>query len=191
MIMQSLVEAYERFKEDSDYEIGPRGFSLQRISFTIVLEMDGQLHDIQDIREHAGKKRIPRRLRVLGVNKPTGFVLSPCFLWDNTAYLLGCDKDKGKRGFAAFEETRKRYLEVENEINDPKFSAVCRFLKGWNPQDAGKYQILEELIGSFGVFQIRAQTGYVHESTKIEKWWLNRTDADEERMKAWWESSCP
>lgn len=190
MILQTLVEAYERFSKDPDYDIAPRGFSFQKVSFAIVLEGDGRLVDIQDIREQVGKRRIPKRLQVLGVNKPSGSALNPCFLWDNTAYLLGYDKEEAKidRALEAFKKTKERYLHVEEEINDPEFRAVCQFFKHWNPEEAGNYPILGDLAGSFGVFQIRGRTGYVHESLAIRSWWLNRTDGDEERMKAWWES---
>ncbi len=191
MILQSLLEAYERFEADPSYEIAPRGCSVQKISFAVVLEGDGTLVDIQDIRDQSGKKPIPRRVKVLGVNKPTGSGLSPCFLWDNTAYLLGRDKDGGSRTRArsAFEETRKRYLKVEKEIQAREFSAVCRFMESWDPAMAEDHPQLQELAGSFGIFQIRGSTCYVHELPAIRGWWLSRTDGDFERMKTWWESA--
>jgi CRISPR-associated protein Csd1 len=189
MIMQSLLQAYDRFAADPDYRIDPRGTSSQKISLAIVLEPDGRLTDIQDVREQVGKKRLPRRLQVLGVTKPSGSGLSPCFLWDSTVYLLGVIKDEGKKSRAreAFQEARRRYLEVEAEINVPDFAAVCRFLEWWDPDRAGGYPALVELAGSFGVFQIRGQTSYVHEIPAIRHWWLCRTEGDAERMKAWWQ----
>jgi len=190
MILQSLTEAFERFRDDPDYDIAPRGLSIQKISFAIVLEPDGCLAEIQDIRAQEGKKRIPKRMKVLGVTKPSGSGLNPCFLWDNTAYLLGYAKDSDKRSRALLElkEARQRYLAVEQEIHRPEFSAVCRFLRSWDPAKAGDHTILEDLAGSFGVFQIRGQTRYVHELPEIRQWWLARTGGDEERMKAWWET---
>jgi len=191
MIMQSLLQAHERFIREKEYEMAPRGFSHQKIAFAILLEMDGTLVTIQDIREGEGRRRLPKTLLVLGVNKPTGSGLSPCFLWDNTAYLLGCEREEGKkrgRAVRAFEETRERYLEVEKEIGTREFSAVCRFLEAWDPEMASQQPELEQLAGSFGVFQIRGQTRYVHELPEIRDWWLARTDADEDRMKAWWKA---
>ncbi len=189
MIVQSLIEAFERFCSDPDYGIAPRGLSLQRISFAIVLDLKGHLVEIQDVRMEAGKKRLPRRIQVLGVNKPTGKGFNPCFLWDNTAYLLGFEKepDKKTRALKQFEETKRRYGEVEKEISCPEFSAVCRFLESWDPAKAASHPVLDELAGSFGLFQIRGQTRYVHEIPEIRQWWVARTGADEERMKMWWE----
>lgn len=184
MILQSLADAYKRFEDDPEYALVKRGFSFQDISFVIVLEEDGTLFEIQDVREPSRKKP---KIRVLGINKPSGSSLNPCFLWDNTSYLLGYSKKNSERALNANQETVKRYLSVEQEINDKGFSAVCRFLEKMNCTKGKTIEIAEDLLDTFGVFQIRGNTAYVHESPRIVEWWLNRTEADEEKMKTWWE----
>jgi len=191
MILQALAESYQRFVKDPEYEVAVRGFSFQKISFAVVLEEDGRLFEIQDIRVSLERKKIPKRMRVLGMNKPTGSALSPCFLWDNTAYLLGLAKEEGKkkRALEAFRETKRRYKEVEEEIGDKGFSAVCRFLENWLPDQVEKSYLNEDLWDTFGIFQIRGTTAYLHESPRIIEWWLARTEGDEEKMKKWWETA--
>lgn len=76
-----------------------------------------------------------------GQAKASGSGLNPFFLWDNSAYMLGygspqqsketAEKDRKRiertrRSFVAF---REHHLVVEAEIDDPGFSAVCRFLE--------------------------------------------------------------
>jgi len=169
MILQSLHALYERLLDDPAYEIAPPGYSLQKITFKVVLRPDGTLFDIQDVR-HNG---LPRQLRVLGGTKPSGSGLNPCFLWDNTGYMLGFkpkDEDP-ERTRASFEAFQKRHLEVENEIGSSDFSSVCRFLESWLPAKAGDRDVLNEITAGFGIFQIIGQTSYVHEDPLVDRWW--------------------
>ena len=49
MILQSLYELYDRLKDDPDYRIARPGYSVQKITFKVVLRPDGSLFDIQDV----------------------------------------------------------------------------------------------------------------------------------------------
>lgn len=185
MILQSLNQLYERLADDPAYEIAPPGYSSQKIAFAVVLHPDGRLHEIQDIREEEGKKRIPRQLLVPGQSKPPGSGINPCFLWDNAFYLFGFtdDEDKKERARKACVAFRDRHLAPEAEINDSAFSAVCRFLESWRPELAEQHPELEELATGFGVFQLIGETQYVHERPAIKKWWANRqTSNDQPRL---------
>jgi len=111
MILQSLYELYQRIKDDPAYDIPPQGYSLQRVSFKVVLRKDGSLFDIQDVRIEGR----PRQIRVLGVTKQSGSGFNPCFLWDNTAYMLGfkAKDDDPKRTNSEFEHFRSYHLSLE------------------------------------------------------------------------------
>jgi CRISPR-associated protein Csd1 len=169
MILQSLHALYQRLRDDRAYEIAPPGYSLQKITFKVVLRPDGTLFDIQDARQDGR----PRQLRVLGVTKDPGSGLNPCFLWDNPGYMLGfkLKDDKPKRTRDAFDAFQRRHLNFEKEIDSPAFSAVCRFLESWSPDRASEYPILREISNGFGVFQISGETAYVHQDPKIDAWW--------------------
>jgi len=169
MILQSLHALYDRLKDDPAYEIAPPGYSLQKIAFTIVLRPDGSLFEIEDSRIEGR----PRQVRVPGSNKPPGSGINPCFLWDNSGYMLGYKPDdpKPERTKKTFEAFRERHLAVESEIRTPEFSAVCRFLESWVPENAGDVQLLRELKSGFGLFRIRGETTYVHENPRVDAWW--------------------
>jgi CRISPR-associated protein Csd1 len=173
MILQALNSYYDRLEQDPTIGIAPYGFSRQQIAFCITLNSNGSLHAIDDIRERDGKKPVARSLVVLGNAKPSGSGINPGFLWDNPAYMLGykADDEKPERTRESFAEFRKRHLDAEAAIDDPEFSAVCRFLEKWNPAEAGQYPSLIEISTGFGVFRIRAADHYVHDQKVVREWW--------------------
>ncbi len=166
MILQSLNQLYDRLAADPAYAIAPAGYSLQKIAFAVVIHPDGRLHRINDLRDHSGKKPLPIQRLVLGQAKPPGSGLNPCFLWDNSAYQLGYVaprqtnetiekyRKRAVRTQEAFVAFRERHLASESEINDPAFSAVCRFLEEWCTECGHDFPLLKEITASFGLFQL-------------------------------------
>lgn len=176
MILQSLNELYTRLAGDPSYEIAPPGFSPQKISFRIVLKNDGSLFAIEDAREPDEKKKLQNRMMLVpGEAKPSGSGINPCLLWDNQTYLLGRQPEDKPNGFglARFEAFRKKHLDLESGINDAAFSAVCRFLEQWNPEQIAEYPLLKEVGTGFGIFQIQGERRAVHESTAVQQWWID------------------
>jgi CRISPR-associated protein Csd1 len=181
MILQSLNELYSRLADDAAYEIAPPGFSPQKIGFRIILKSDGTLFDIQDARTADETGRLQNIvLLVPGEGKPSGSGFNPCTLWDNSAYLLGYkkpDKDENKsakeaaRAIASFEAAREHHLALETIIEDPAFSAVCRFFEKWSPGRITEFPVIEEVGTGFGIFQIQGERKPVHESATIQNWW--------------------
>ncbi len=184
MILQALVSYYRRLSDDPAADVAPFGFSRQKIAFCVTLNDDGTLHAIDDCRRQEGKTLQPLPLVVPGGAKPSGAGFNPGFLWDNTTYLLGfkLDDEKPDRTRQAFEHLRQRHADLEHAIDDPEFSAVCRFLKSWNPADAAQHALLQEPLTGFGVFRIRGQQHFVHERDRVRQWWLDQlgtTDSKE------------
>ena len=180
MILQALHDLHDRLEADPAYDVAPDGYSLQQISFVIVLEVDGTLVAIQDHRLGEGAQRRAQIHRVPGHSKPPGAGINPCLFWDNTGYLLGYkapDKDEEKakkdseRAIKTFEASKDHHLAHEHSIDHPAFSAICRFLENWSPENSPDHPELVELGTGFGVFQIRGNTHFVHEEPAIEGWW--------------------
>jgi CRISPR-associated protein Csd1 len=164
MILQRLAEHFDRIEK----EMPPPGFSLQKISFCVVLEPDGRLNLFQSLQQQEGRRLVATQMFVPGQSKPPGQGINPCFLWDNASYLLGWssdpDPDKTARAALAFEAFRNRHIKIETEINHPAFSAVCSFLRGWSPEQALDHAaLLSEIATNFGVFRIAGEMHYVHE----------------------------
>jgi hypothetical protein len=49
MILQALLQLYDRLVDDDDYGIAPPGHSIQKITFRVVLYPDGRLFEIQPV----------------------------------------------------------------------------------------------------------------------------------------------
>jgi CRISPR-associated protein Csd1 len=170
MILQRLAEHYDRITAFGDAKIAPPGFSLQKISFCIVLEPNGRLNSFQSLQTQEGKFLRPRMMIVPGQGKPSGSGFNPCFLWDKSAYMLGYqtedeDPERTATCFAAFS---KRHCDLEHTVNHPAFNAVCAFLCSWSPEQVRRHaDLLKEITSSFGVFRIAGDTNYVHEIVSL------------------------
>ncbi len=182
MILGSLDALYNRLSADAEYNVAPRGYSQQKISFKVVLTPQGDLFEIQDAREPVEGAMRPRQVLVPGAAKPPGSGLNPCFLWDNSGYMLGykpADENR-KRTRNAFSAFRKKHLALEAEIGSPTFSALCRFLEDWNPALAEDHEVLADAASAgFGVFQIQGETRHVHQDPAVSRWWDTRSAAQQ------------
>lgn len=204
MILQSLHSLYTRLAENPVNGLPTPGYSLQNISFCIVIRPDGNLVEIQPCRvesievgKNGKEKKTSRPLSLLvpGQSKSPGQGLNPCFLWDNTGYLLGYkpadpkktpaeQENDRKRNLSTFEAFKTRHLEAEPAIACDAFSSVCRFLEQWNPEHAADHPILESITTGFGVFQISGTIGFVHQESVIANWWHSQQSVPAEGEKS-------
>ena len=91
MILQALVEYYDRKATDPDSALAPAGFELKEIPFVLELTPDGNVEQIIDTREFQGKKLIARRFLVpQSVKKTSGVAAN--LLWETAEYVLGFDR---------------------------------------------------------------------------------------------------
>ncbi len=184
MILQSLNDLYTRLADDPSYEIAPPGFSPQKISFRIVIKLDGTLVAIEDARVKDSKGKLhPDRIEVPAHEKRTSGIKAQ-FLCDKAEYLLGRQVE-GKRmglGSECFEAFKTFHLAQEHLIKSPSFSAVCRFLEKWSFDEAEGLEILEQVSGNFGVWQIQGERTYIHENDKVKTWWRIRSGKVDEQQ---------
>jgi CRISPR-associated protein Csd1 len=189
-LIPALIDYYRRLPD-----VAPPGFSRQKISFRVVIEPDGRLHAIEDGR-HTSRKGVPEPITLVmpGHDMPPGDITVNSaakkvrLLRGDMRYVLGIvrpkqpkpdDPAKAALAFAAF---RAFHLQIEAEIAEPEFSAVCRFLEQWDPQEASLapgFDALERCGERSGVFQIRGQTEFVHERPAVRKWWTSQLDKEE------------
>jgi len=176
MILQALSQYYLRLESDPDVDVAPFGYSRQKISFCVVINDDGTLHEIIEESDGNSTKPRPKSLIVPGGAKPPGQGINPCFLWDNTGYMLGFkpDDEKPERTLEAFEAFRSKHADLKTTIDDPEFDAVCFFLSSWKPEKATEFPTLVSTSTGFGVFRVRGQTHYVHERRAVKDWWNTR-----------------
>lgn len=177
--LRALDQLYDRLASDDRYEVARPGYSTQKIAFSVVVHPDGMLAAIQDERDTTGKKPRPRLLSVPGQAKPPGQGLNPCFLWDNSAYLLGYKTadEKPERTEKAFAAFRQRHLDLANAepalAADPGYAAVCAFLRTWTADRAKEFaaQLDEFAATGFGVFRLIGENTFVHDRPAIRAYW--------------------
>lgn len=181
MILQSLNKLYDRLESNPIYDIAGSGYSRQRIGFRVVLNEDGSLLDNkpQSMLDKQTKRGIS--MIVPGGDKPPGMVTEKSvhkkvnLLRNDMPFLLGLDIDNDKVPVVAelqFEAFREYHLSIRDQINDPEFSIVCRFLETWNPEEQVERSVdWVQSVDGIGVFQICGRTHYVHEQPSVREWW--------------------
>lgn len=126
-MLASLVRAYDRLPDAP-----PFGFSSEKIGFCVVLNPDGSIVSVEDLRGD-DKKRSPRVLLVPQAVKRTAGI-APNFLWDKSAYVLGVTAGEGKRTAEEHAAFRARHDEWLAGADDPGLLALQRFLGSWRAE---------------------------------------------------------
>jgi CRISPR-associated protein Csd1 len=125
-VLAALTRAFDRLP------LAPRyGFSSEKIGFCVVLNPDGSVADVKDLRD-SDKKRSPRVTFVpQAVKRTVG--IAPNFLWDKTAYVLGVTAGEGKRTAEEHATFRARHMDWLAGCQDEGLLALTRFLQNWSP----------------------------------------------------------
>lgn len=187
MILQHLNDFYYRLLEYRNPDTGlapvpPHGFSEENISYCLVLSKDGDLLNIQDIRESNEHKIRPKRLNVPQSFKRPGTAPRPFYLWDKTSYVLGVERSKNRRASsdALWEISLKNHkafvdlhLEWLKNQSSAELIAVRQFLLAWNPDRFSQHPFSLEHLDSNLVFRVEGHSTYVHESIAARELWLS------------------
>jgi CRISPR-associated protein Csd1 len=171
MILQALNSYYYRLRENPDSGIAVPGFAPQKISHALILDREGRLLQIQDIRDTSGKTPRPTLIMV-----PEAAIravnIAANFLWDNTGYVLGLDnKGKPERTSHTFQAFKTLHHNIGDEIGDAGMRAVLLFLDSWNPEKAPSAIDWDEILGSNLVFRLHRERAFVHERPAVAAAW--------------------
>ena len=178
MILQALDKYYSRLLENTEIEIALPGFSTEKISAVAVIDKDGNLLQVKDIRGEEGRKRYPISMMV-----PQSFNRSgskahekPFFLWDKTGFVFGSDNEDDGKSLLKFENFKKLHIDILKGSQDPQATALLLFLSKWNPEDINKFKNWDELAGCNVVFQLEGQRCYLHENELLKQIWIDKSD---------------
>ena len=166
MILASLARYYDRLAKESDVagnpKVPPYGFSEEKIGWILVLDKEGQLHNVVS-NLSTDKKPQPKLMIVPQSFKRTGTTPRPFFLWDKTAYALGVEanKDKAeakKKPFIPAEKTftvfRDYHLELLQGSADEGLRAIYLFLRNWQPEHFAEQPLPVEMLDTNVVFSL-------------------------------------
>ena len=127
-LLAALTRAYDRLPYAPSY-----GFSSEKIGYCVVLNPDGSVADVPSLMDMSGKKPTPsQRFVPQAVKRTVG--ITPNFLWDKSAYVLGVTAGEGKRTAEEHATFRARHLEWLETTDDEGLQALRRFLQNWTPE---------------------------------------------------------
>lgn len=185
MILQALNGYYSRLQNTGDSAIAQPGYSQENISYEIVLATDGSVTAVNDIRNTAGKKPLPRVIAVPASFKRPGTGSKSFFLWDKSSYVLGVGEAKAAQDHATF---RELHLSTMSNFNDPGLIALQSFVKEWKPESLSSHALFtphaEGLVGANIVFRLDGELRFLHQRPAAEEA-RERIFVDADKAAAW------
>jgi CRISPR-associated protein Csd1 len=172
-VLAALSDYYDRLADRGD--VPPYGYSMERISYGLVLSEDGQIVDIVDFRidgKHARSFAVPQS------SKRPGKTPKPFFLWDNTKQVFGVGLDKKTKepvDFPVHHETFKTYHQtVLNSTDDPGLVALLRFLDAWTPERFQEVPFKPDMLEGNFVFMLENdERRFIHDRPAARLIWQN------------------
>ncbi len=182
MILSSLVDYYQRLRDDPESGIAEPGYSQEKISYAIVLDAGGKVVDVHDLRDGSDKKPQPQLLDVPQPKKRTVGIKSN-FLWDKTSYALGVSASS-KRSEQEHEAFKASHQQALSGTDDPGLRALLAFLDAWSPARFGDAPHLgrhaESLLDANVVFRLDGDAGYLHQRPAARSTWARQQGQDED-----------
>ena len=186
MILQALAEYYESLRAQG--KIDPPGWAQVKVSCGLRIDGQGRLLQVIDLRtpQPRGKKTVlaPQLIRLPApVKRSSG--ISPNFLWDNAAYLLGIGgKGDARRARDCFEACGDFHRRLLQDVDSPAARALLAFFETWDPDKAREHPALgqeeeELLIGANLVFRLEDQE-YLQEDPSLQEAWEQAWSGREE-----------
>lgn len=173
MILSALNNYYNRLIERKEEGIPLFGYSQEKISYAVILSVNGDVLDVQDIRDTSGKKPQPKLLNVPRQPKRSSNI-KPCFLWDKSSYVFGVpdktDEKVEKRAREAHQQFKKRHFDLLKECKSPHLKAFVDFLKKWKPNTFWENPLFSDsMLGANFVFRIDGEFEYIHECKEAQE----------------------
>lgn len=191
MIIQALVALYNRLSETPGVVLPSQGYASQKASFAFIINKNGELVQVRDLRQPDGKKLRPKVMLLPSIER-SGQGFSPQFMWDNTQYALGAvskdDKNKElsdkkkQRALEAFKEFKEYHHEFLANSNLLELIALDKFLCSWNPDNAENLEYWEDVADTNIVFMIDRQRRFLHEMDIVKKKWTEIYSTIEESI---------
>lgn len=202
MILAALSNYYEVLASKPESVVAKPGFSSERLDFCLVIDSEGKLLDIEDLRDLSGKRPKVKNYMVPASFGRSGKVLKPFNFWDKTSYALGVDKlfdekykelnccgefqnsdsldIKTKEKLEWLEKQhdsfKEHHLQLLAQSTDSGAEALVQFIKNWEPlmlYDApGFSSIADVFIDSNITFRLDNELKYIFEHGEIKNIYL-------------------
>lgn len=169
MILAALSDYYESLK--SKELVSGVGYATAPISYVLVINENGLLVDVEDVRDLSARKPRPKSFLVPQQGTRTSGI-APNIFWDKTSYVLGVSL-RSKR----FEQEHKAFRDFHNTLlegnEDLGLKALLKFLNNWSFQSFGDNRLLQQVEESFidsnVMFRLEGDLCYLHEREEAKK----------------------
>lgn len=176
-----IIEALNKYYEMHAKDLPAYGYSEQKVHFCLVLNLKGDLVDIQEVREIGLKnKSVPKTFTLPFAGKRANNI-NANFLWDNTTYVLGRENRKdGETKPKEYSDERheafkKLHKEVIGQNSDKGLQSVINFLNKWNPEKLEENKIFKKMWGEMAnanlIFRVDGEHEFIHEKAAAKILW--------------------
>lgn len=161
-ILQALDNYYHRLKG-----VAEPGWAPVKFGWCIVIDRDGNVVDVEDLRDLSGKKPklknyvVPMLESV--ADRTSG--VAPNFLSDKTAYVLGRTVKEGKRTVQEHAAFVGMHLERLADQSDEGLAALRQFVEKWTPDRFDSAPFRPEMVDANIMFRVEGDQNYLHERT--------------------------
>ena len=154
MILAALSDYYEEL--EAAEKVASIGYASAPISYALVIDNNGDLVDVEDLRDTSTKKPRPRSFIVPQQGTRTSGI-APNIFWDKSSYVLGVSLTS-KRFKEEHDAFVNLHLELLKESNDIGLQALSAFLNSWELENFESNPLLqsvsETLLDSNLIFRL-------------------------------------
>lgn len=169
MILAALSDYYEKL--EAAEKVASIGYASAPISYALVIDNNGDLVDVEDLRDTSTKKPRPRSFIVPQQGTRTSGI-APNIFWDKSSYVLGASLTS-KRFKEEHDAFVNLHLELLKESNDIGLQALSAFLNSWELESFESNLLLqsvsETLLDSNLIFRLDGDLCYLHEREAAKK----------------------
>ncbi|HHU93468.1 MAG TPA: type I-C CRISPR-associated protein Cas8c/Csd1 [Alcaligenaceae bacterium] len=163
MILAALSDYYEKLEESK--KVATIGYATAPISYALVINSNGDLVDVEDLRDTSTKQIRPKSFIVPQQGIRTSGI-APNIFWDKTSYVLGVSLTS-KRIKEEHEAFVQFHFNLIKDSDDLGLQSFLLFLKKWDPKEFEKnnllYPLKETILDSNLVFRLDGDLCYLHE----------------------------
>lgn len=174
MILQELASLYDRLSQQADLsgEIPSPGWSLEKVDWAVVLNMQGDVTGVLQLGLKSGEDQLrPLEMLVPEHDGRSGKTPKPYFLCDKASYLLDVGSTDGG---ASHERSRKLHHEVLDDCEDAAARAVLRFFDREGPFPAISDEQADALASNrMVVFCFERPGNYIQDREAIRDAWTS------------------
>lgn len=159
-ILQALDSYYHRLEGVAEPGWGPMQFG-----WCIVLDCDGRVVAVDDLRDMSGKKPKLKNYIVPfsdEVAKRTSGIVANMFC-DKSAYVLGRTSGDGKRTVREHRKFIEQHLESLASQTDQGLVALHKFLEKWRPEHFDEGHFFSEMLDANFMFRLDGERSYLHD----------------------------